>query len=127
MVDDDPLVARSVARVVTLYTGLSVRCAHTQAEACQAIGTPPTAGVVLLDYDLGPQSPDGVGVLGSLRQRGFRAPAAFVSSMPPWFVQRRLREAGLEPAPCFQKPVAPALLKEWIGKYAKLCGSGLSA
>lgn len=114
VVDDDPLVSRAVARTVSRCTGVAVRCARTleEAEAALLRGPPPAA--VLMDYDLGPSSPDGVDVLSALREGGLCAPAAFFSSTPASVVRERIRGARLEPLPCFMKSGSTTLLHRWL-------------
>lgn len=114
MVDDDPLVARVLARVVERDAGLPVRSAQSTRDVIDVLrhAVPPSA--LLLDFDLGEAQPDGVDVLLALRHRGISAPAAFCSSAAPEVVHERLREVDLPPAPCFPKPVPRRDVAQWL-------------
>ena len=96
VVDDEPLVGRTLSNLIRRRLGLDVRFALDPAGALEAIGADGTPVAIVMDYDLG-GGRNGADLLAVLRGR-CDAPVAcaFCSGSPPprgidlpWFCKAR--------------------------------------
>lgn len=114
--EDDPLIASSLARLVRRRTGLRARTVREAEEYLAVLheeGCSPRAAV--LDHDLGPGRADGVELLVALREAVPFACLAFHTATPERDLLEALRRRGvLDPPPCFSKPSGAEPLLRWL-------------
>lgn len=113
VVDDDPAVRNSLQFALELE-GYAVR---TFADADQLLGRidDERPGCLIVDYAL--PGPNGLELLGALRQRQIAAPAILITSHPNRGLRQLAAQAGV---PIVEKPLLTDTLTDEI---RALCGS----
>ena len=114
LVDDDVMVRESTASLLRQWRAVP-RTAASQSEAIAAIDDGFVPDAVVVDLRLG-ESPDGIAVIGALRERLNRStPALLVSGDTGALDLMRVRASGI---PFLSKPVAPAKLRSVLHSLA---------
>ncbi|MDR5865480.1 ATP-binding response regulator [Halomonas koreensis] len=106
VLDDDPAILEGTAALLEGW-GCRVRCAATPA-ALEAASRQERADVLLVDYHLAPEDPDGLAVAERLRRRQPGLGVVMITANHQAELKRRARERGYD---CLLKPVKPLRLR----------------
>jgi DNA-binding NarL/FixJ family response regulator len=115
IVEDDPLVARALRRVLARH----VDVVGVAADASSALAhlDEGTVDIVITDYDLGEGARNGVDLAQDIRDRWPALPIVMVSGSIDTRVRTTALDAGVDA--CFPKPVPAGALLETLLRLAK--------